>query len=43
MLKPMLYIEASSSRVTLKAPISTIPNCVSGAINPGVIIFPLAS
>ena len=43
MLKPMLYIDASSSLVTLKAPISTIPNCVSGAINPGVIIFPLAS
>ena len=42
MLKPILYIEASSSRVTFKAPISIIPNCVSGAINPGVIIFPLA-
>ena len=39
----MLYMDGLSSRVTLSAPISTIPISVSEAIKPGVTIMPLAS
>ena len=38
-LKPILYILLSPSLVSLIAPISKIPICVSGAITPGVTIL----